>query len=242
MYLPVSRVPAQIIEGARIFYGAGSEVLHDLFHVRFCPLYGQFVTRRDDADRMERKDVGQLPAGLVLLIQRFVARYEQAQRRSRTQQVPCGTRDVGVAQHCVLAGSAGLRFARTPQIGMPALRTAPLHRFHEQADRHSLLDVEHVLVLAAVRGALLLLGVAVQVEQEHAGEGLDQALAHAAKGRVVQVAVIGDEAEHASTGAVDRPLREAEKLHVVVVQPLGVAFVQRLAIDRKVALGLPCIT
>ena len=112
-----------------------------------------------------------------------------------------------------------------------------LHRLCEQPDRHPLLDVEHVLIFAAVRGALLLLGVAVQVEQEYTREGIDQTFAHAAKGRVVQVAVVGDKANHAVAGAVDRPLREAEKFYVVVIQPLGVAFLQGLAVDVEIALG-----
>ena len=118
---------------------------------------------------------------------------------------------------------------------MPALSTVRRRRLHEQTNRHPLLDVEHVLVLAAVRGALLLLGVAVQVEQEHAREGSDQAFAHAAERGVVQVTVVGDEAKYAVAGAVDRPLREADELYVVVVQPLGVAFVQRFPVYGKVA-------
>ena len=235
MHLPVFRVFAQIVELARFFRRSHSKVSRDARHLFRRPLNRQFVARGDDSDRVDREDVGQLPARFVLLKQRFVARYEQAQWRSGFQQVPLGTRDVVAAKDRVLAGDAGSRLARPPEVGVPALRTVRRRRLHEQTDRYPLLDVEHVLVLAAVRGALLLLGVAVQVEQEHAREGSDQAFAHAAERGVVQVAVVGDESKYAVAGAVDRPLREADELYVVVVQPLGVAFVQRLAVHRKVA-------
>lgn len=49
-------------------------------------------------------------------------------------------------------------------------------------DAHALHDVEHVLVLAAVRAGLLLAGVAVQVQYVDLVEGVHEALAHLAVG------------------------------------------------------------
>ena len=105
----------------------------------------------------------------------------------------------------------------------------------EDADRDALLNVEHVLVRPAVRRALPLLAVAVEVEQPDLVECRHQRLTHAAERRVVEVAVVGDEAEHTLAGSLDAPLREADELHVVVVEPLWIALAQRLAIDREVA-------
>ena len=62
---------------------------------------------------------------------------------------------------------------------------------------------------AAVGRRLLLLAVAVQVEDVDVVEGLHQALAHAAEGRVVQVAVVGDEGQDAVAGLLDAPLRRS---------------------------------
>jgi hypothetical protein len=91
----------------------------------------------------------------------------------------------------------------------------------EQGDGDALLDIEDVFVLAAVRRLLLLLAVAVQVEQVDIVEAAQQALAHIHEGGIVEIAVVGDEAEHAMAGLLDAPLREADELHVIVRQPLG---------------------
>ena len=63
---------------------------------------------------------------------------------------------------------------------------------------------------------------------------MHQALAHAAKGGVVQIAVIGDHAHHPAPGLFDLPLGEAQELHIVILQPLRVSFAQRLAIHLLV--------
>ena len=61
--------------------------------------------------------------------------------------------------------------------------------------------------------------------------------AHAAEGRAVQPAVIGDETEHAFAGALDPPLRETDEFDVIVVQPFRVLFAQRFAIHMKITAG-----
>ena len=56
-------------------------------------------------------------------------------------------------------------------------------------DRHALLDVEDVLVRLAFGRDFLLLGVAVQVHDVDAVEGLHQVLAHIQEVRVVEIGV-----------------------------------------------------
>ena len=57
-------------------------------------------------------------------------------------------------------------------------------------DRHALLDVEDVLVRLAFGRDFFLLGLAVQVHDVDAVEGLHQVLAHFQEGRVVEIAVV----------------------------------------------------
>ena len=74
----------------------------------------------------------------------------------------------------------------------------------------------------------------MQINEVNFIESLHEALAHAAEGGVVEVAVIGDEGEDALAGLVDAPLRPADEFHVVVLQPLGVALAERLAVAHVV--------
>ena len=75
-------------------------------------------------------------------------------------------------------------FAPPPQVGMEHTGRGPSSastgslssHFHRQQNRHALLDVEHVLVFAAVRRFLLLLGIAVQVEDVNLVECLHEVL------------------------------------------------------------------
>jgi len=90
--------------------------------------------------------------------------------------------------------------------------------FHRQEDGYADGDVEDVFVLAAVGSPFLLLGTAMQVEDIDFVEGFEQALAHAAMGDAVEVAVVGDEADDAVAGLVNAPLGEADELDVVVVE------------------------
>jgi len=71
-------------------------------------------------------------------------------------------------------------------------------RFFFDADqnRHTWLDVEHVFVRLAVGRHFLLFAAAVQVQHIQLVKGVEQMPAHASEGGVVQVAVVGDEAQH----------------------------------------------
>ena len=89
----------------------------------------------------------------------------------------------------------------------------------EEPDGHALQDVEHVDIAAAPRRSLLLLEVPVKVEHTDPAEGLHERPAHPAKRGVVEVAVVADVAVDADTGAIEQPLREADELHVVILEP-----------------------
>ena len=104
----------------------------------------------------------------------------------------------------------------------------------EEPDGHALLDVEHVDIAAAPRWSLLLLEVPVKVEHTDPAEGLHERPAHPAKRGVVEVAVVADVSVDAGTRAVEQPLREADELHVVVLEP-HLSFAERLAVDVVVA-------
>lgn len=85
----------------------------------------------------------------------------------------------------------------------------------EDADAHTLLDVEDVLVLAAVWRRLLLLGVAVQVEEVDVGKALHQTAAHSTKDGIVEVTMVGDKGEDTAPGSVYTPLPKSDEFHVV---------------------------
>ena len=151
-----------------------------------------------------------------------------------------GRRPHVVGRQPAILAAARPRLPRPPQVSVehPRRRTARASPPDEQADGHPLLDVEYVLVLAPVRRAFLLLRIAVQVQQVNLVEALHQALAHPAEGRVVEIAVVGDEAQHALARALDPPLGEAEELDVIVVQPFRVPFAERFAVHPEIAAGL----
>ena len=188
--------------------------------------------------RLETQDIYRhrlrhLPATLVFDQQANILRHKVVVRRGRRQGLPGGA-------IYVLAVERGVFFlAQAIQVGMVDAGQAGAAAFcigpaHKQANGHALLDVEHVVVLAAAGRFFFLFAVAVQVEQVDVVKALHQALAHAAKGGVVQVAVVGDKGQHAVAGALDAPLRKADELDVVVVEPFGVALGKFLAIHRKV--------
>jgi len=92
--------------------------------------------------------------------------------------------------------------------------------FDENSDRHALLDVEYIFVLAAVQCPLLLLATAMQVVQINRIETFQQRLAHVHERGIVEIAMVRDECENPVASLLDTPLREADELHVVVGQPL----------------------
>src|SRR5437667_8884394 len=125
-------------------------------------------------------------------------------------------------------------FSNTPQIGMmncgkysrggafPALRT-PRARypspFHENANGNSLLNVKNVLVFRTIKGLFLLFAITMQIKDIQVIETLQQAASHAPEGRVIQVAMIGDEGQDSIICLLNVPLREAHELYIVVTQP-----------------------
>ena len=105
---------------------------------------------------------------------------------------------------------------------------------HENRNAHALLDIEDIFVLAAVRGFFFFLGVPMEVEDVNPVKGLHQALAHAAKGRVIQKGMVGDDANHAFFHLVHLPLGKAYELDVIVLEPFGIFFAQGLAVNLLV--------
>src|SRR6202035_2659221 len=91
---------------------------------------------------------------------------------------------------------------------------------------------------AAGRHRFLLLAVTVEVQEVNLVEDAQKRAAHAAEGRVVEVAVVGDEADYAFAVLLDLPLREADELDVVVLQPFRIALAEPLAVDAGIALVL----
>ena len=177
-------------------------------------------TRRRVAVRRENRRDG--PRRLVFLKQCFIARNEQIERRLGRKLRPRRRFNAVGGEPAILA-AVGSRLALAPYVGVkhPCRSVGGAGTLDEQADGDALLDVEHVVVLAAVGCAFLLLGVAVQVKHVNLVKRLHQAVAHTAKGRVVQPAVVGDEAEHALPGALDPPLGKADEFDVVVAQPFS---------------------
>src|ERR1035441_7955619 len=104
-------------------------------------------------------------------------------------------------------------------------------QLHEDADDHSFSNIENILVrLICARNSFLFLSVTMQIEQVNFIKRLHEALTHTAESRTVEIAVAGDEGEDALPSLLDTPLRPAEKLHVIVLQPFGIALAQWLAV------------
>jgi len=93
---------------------------------------------------------------------------------------------------------------------------------HEKGNRYPLADIEHILVGSAVGAGLLLQGIAVQVEDVNGVKGLHQALAHASKGGIVQIAVIRNHPHDAASGLFDLPLGKAQELDIIVLKAFRV--------------------
>jgi hypothetical protein len=76
--------------------------------------------------------------------------------------------------------------------------------------------------------------VAVQVEDIDLLEGPQKGPAQAAERRSLEEIVIEDEGDDPFAVVIDQPLREAQELDVVVVQPLRIAFPQALPVNPEV--------
>lgn len=125
----------------------------------------------------------------------------------------------------------------TPHVAAPYAALHP-RLLDQQADRDALFDVEDVFVLAAVGGDLLLLGIAVEVDDVDLIEAAHQRLTHPAESRVVEEAVVGHDRDDALSGRIDLHLSKADKLDVVVLQPLRVFLAERDGTLRAVVAGL----
>ena len=84
---------------------------------------------------------------------------------------------------------------RAPQIALHHLgqSVTAIPALDRDDDCHALLDVEDVLVGRALGGDLLLLGVSMQIQHPDPIKGLQKVPAHTPEGRVVEIAVVGDE-------------------------------------------------
>ena len=154
----------------------------------------------------------------------------------RRQYFPIRVLNIGGVERGVFVPAPAIQI-RVPHLGHITRPALDARLAHKDADGHALLDVKDVFVLAACWRFLLFLAVAVQIEQINLVKALHQALPHAAKSGVVQIAVVGDEGQHPVAGALDAPLGKADELDVVVVQPFGVALAQRLAVHSEVIAG-----
>src|SRR5216684_3334979 len=84
---------------------------------------------------------------------------------------------------------------------------------NKDADSHTLLNIEDILVLCAIRSFFLLLTVPMQIEYVNFIEALHEALAHSPEGGIIKIAMIGDEGQDAITGLFNSPLRETDEFH-----------------------------
>ena len=74
----------------------------------------------------------------------------------------------------------------------------------------------------------------MQVEYIDIIEGCHQTLTHTTKGRIVQVAVVGNKRENAMARLFNTPLGKTDEFNVVVVKSFRIALTQRLAIYFKI--------
>src|SRR5262245_54279757 len=92
-------------------------------------------------------------------------------------------------------------------------------RAAKHADGDGLVEAEGVFIAAAVGRDLVLLAVAVEIEDFDAWKDAEQFVPHEAERGVVQITVVGDEADDAAAGLLDAPLGQADELDVIVVEP-----------------------
>src|SRR5450830_1059387 len=194
----------------------------------------KIVSSSNDTDASYRENLGHFGPLFVFCRQRGILRNKEVHIAARCQLLPCRLRHLTIAQDGIFGITAA------PQIAVPDPFWDTIS-FHRKNNRDSLHDVEHIFVLAAAGGLLLLEGIAVQIEDVQLVKGCHQRLTHTAEGRVVQVAVIGYEPEDALARLVDLPLSEADELDIVVLKPLGVLLAQGLAVYRLVVAALVCV-
>jgi len=101
---------------------------------------------------------------------------------------------------------------------------------HEQSDGNALPNIKHILVFTAIGRGFLFQAVTVQIENIDLVKGFHQTLTHAAKGRIIQVTVIGDHSHNTVTRLLDFPLGEAQKFDVIILQPFRIFFTEWLVV------------
>ena len=163
-------------------------------HFTGSPLDRQFVPCSHDAHRTDREHLVDIPPLLILVRQGFISRNEQIAGRLRNELSPFGRCHFVVNQPLVLTiVRPTISFAIEVCLYHLVVTVSAVRQSNQQTYGDALLDVEYVLVLAAFGRSLLLLGIAVKVEQMHLAEGSRETLPHSAKRGIVQPAVVGDE-------------------------------------------------
>jgi hypothetical protein len=144
------------------------------------------------AQHVDLKDFGQSPASLIFISKHRVLPRKQVKRSNRSQRRPINALDRALRCRSVFLE------ALSPDVPAPdpAVKAGP---FHENADRYSLLDVEDVLISRSVRCAFL--DVPMQIQNINLIEAAHEGLAHAAKSRIVEPAMVGNDADHAVLNA-----------------------------------------
>lgn len=125
-------------------------------------------------------DFGDDPARLVLFSHVCYLWNEVVVGAGWSQLRPFGCPDVSPVEHRVLFLAQPEEIAVKHPSAMVFLALLVLAAY-EDADRHALLDIEDVLILATLRRGFLLLGVAVEVQQVDVVEAAQQAF-HACRG------------------------------------------------------------
>ena len=78
----------------------------------------------------------------------------------------------------------------------------------------------------------------MKIENINIVKYLHEALAHATKSGVIQIAVVADKGQNAIAGLFYAPLGKPNELYIIVVQPFGVFLAQRLTVYFKVVACL----
>ena len=216
----------------------GEECRHPPLQFLAAEVEEEFIAVSLEAVVADGEYVANTPPLVPLLLVRSIARNEAKIRRVRLKTGPLGRGSVVSSQPVILVlaqppqvgvVNSGMRLVCSTWSGRLAARLGggqrtvrPTFRFwrqlHKQRDRHPHGDVEHVVILGAVRRALLLLGRTMQVQHVNLIERLQQALPHPAVRQPVQIYVIRDEPDDARAGPFDAVMGPAQELDEVVVQ------------------------
>jgi len=90
----------------------------------------------------------------------------------------------------------------------------------EDADSYAGLNGEDIFVFCLAGRKFLFFAVAMQIKHKEFVEAAHEAAAHPVEGRVIEIAMIGNEGQNTLPGPVNPPLCQSHKLHIIVAQPL----------------------